>query len=116
MWEKRCLSVLEPSFDLLATGVGGVIYPPNIFNLSLNDIPKIYLNLLTDDIYLKFLEIQKGIEVVWAKNNKYGIPIENEIIKNSGLAVNNWKIYNDINLKRFNILIKDNKFRNFAEN
>ena len=76
MWKIECLSILKPFFDLLATGVGGVIYPPNIFNLNLNDISKIYLSLFTDDIYLKFLQIQKGIEVVLVKNNK---PIGNPL-------------------------------------
>ena len=114
-WEFECLSDLQPSFDLFATGVGGVLYPPNIFNLNLNDIPKIFLNLFADDIYLKYLEIKKGIEVVWVKNNKpIGNSIENKIVTKTSLAVNNRKKYNDIYLKMFNILIKDNKISKFC--
>lgn len=58
----------EPSFDLLATGVGGVLYPPRLLPPETFDTAKIKeLCLNADDIWLKFMEIKNTIPVVWVK-------------------------------------------------
>ena len=114
-WKIEYLSAPKPSFDLFATGIGGVLYPPNIFNLDIIDIKKIYLNLLTDDIYLKYLQIQKGIEVVWVQNENPDISsIPNNIVAETALHFNNVRTNNDICLQRFNILINDVKISKFC--
>lgn len=56
-----------PSHELIAIGVGGILYPPHclyekVFDADL--ILKLCLN--ADDIWLKFMELLKGTRVVWA--------------------------------------------------
>ena len=51
------------------TGVGGVLYPPNILKLSKLHITEIEQIKYADDIYLKILELRNNIEVV----NRYNL-------------------------------------------
>jgi len=37
-WKHDITSLLEPSFDLFATGVGTCLYPPNILRITANDL------------------------------------------------------------------------------
>ena len=64
-WESECSSIIEPSSELFATGVGGVLYPPDILKLSEDNLPYIRRCITADDIYLKWLENRLGIKVVW---------------------------------------------------
>lgn len=69
-WTMQYTKELKPSSDLFATGVGGVLYPPNILDIdgiSTDDIMKC---LYADDIFLKYIEQKLGIKTVWVKNNK----------------------------------------------
>lgn len=55
----------EPRFDLLATGVGGVLYPPRVFDEAVFDISAIKeLCLLADDLWLLLHEERLGVPVV----------------------------------------------------
>ena len=55
---------IGPSLDLLATGVGGVLYPPDILKMSKDEIDIIKNKALTaDDIYLRHRENQLGVMV-----------------------------------------------------
>jgi hypothetical protein len=64
-WMLEASGSSEPSHELFATGVGGVLYPPGIFLGSLNkERAKEFIT--TDDIYLKELEINLGIMVATA--------------------------------------------------
>jgi hypothetical protein len=61
----------KPSFELMATGVGGVLYPPRLLppdTFNSNKISKLCLN--ADDIWLKFMELKNNIPVVWVKSKK----------------------------------------------
>lgn len=69
-WDRVCKSVTEPSLDLLATGVGGVLYPPNILNLSEKNLPKIRETIIADDLYLKYIENIKRIKVLYVKDRE----------------------------------------------
>jgi hypothetical protein len=67
-WFYEYAKAKEPSFDLLATGVGGVLYPPHLLPADTFDSDKITeLCLNADDIWLKFMEIKNNISVVWVK-------------------------------------------------
>lgn len=56
-----------PSHELVATGVGGVLYPPHCLYEKAFDTELITaLSLKADDIWLKFMELLKGTYVVWA--------------------------------------------------
>lgn len=60
----------KPSLKLLATGVGGVLYPPHILNtkllLNVNYITK-YISV--DDLWLKAVEILSGVPTVTSIKN-----------------------------------------------
>jgi len=70
-WNYECKKIRLPSFDLLATGVGGVLYPPKILPPETFDAVKIRgLCLNADDIWLKFMELKNKIPVVWVKGRR----------------------------------------------
>ena len=53
-----------PSFDLFATGVGGVLYPANILHVEDIKEEDIYDYITTDDILLKIIENERNVRVV----------------------------------------------------
>lgn len=73
LWENQCVSISEPSFDLFATGVGGVLYPAGVFSWTGTDIQRMreYRN---DDLFLKHVENQLGIAVVHTGDPKDADP------------------------------------------
>lgn len=65
-WISEYNKLLIPSKRLVAIGVGGVLYPPNIFTDELFDKSNIKkLALTADDLWLKIMQLRKGISVVW---------------------------------------------------
>ena len=104
-WHFEYSEQLTPGQNLFATGVGGVLYPPNIFELSDNNLNDIYKCLNADDIYLKWLEVNNHINVVWSPNKSYcGITIKSESAQKNRLQDINWKgTGNDDYLKIFKI-------------
>jgi hypothetical protein len=66
-WIGEYTGSSKPSHDLIATGVGGVLYPPHCLDKRTFDIEKICeLSLKADDIWLKFMELLSGTKVVFA--------------------------------------------------
>lgn len=55
----------KPSLSLMATGVGGVLYPPNCMDSELFN-QELFLKLSpnADDLWLKVMQIRKGTKVV----------------------------------------------------
>jgi len=111
----------QPSFDLFATGVGGVLYPPNILNVDTIDINEIKKCLFADDIFLKKRENDLMKKVVWVKNNNLYSGKEIKEFKGNGLAlVNNLKNRNDEYIKKIGLkqieeeknIVKTSKERN----
>jgi hypothetical protein len=78
-WINEYHRSLKPRFDTIATGCGGVLYPPGILPIEtfcIENIKKLCLN--ADDIWLKFMEIKNNIPVVWVKSNRiHAIGIRN---------------------------------------
>lgn len=76
----------RPLNSLLATGVGGILYPPHILSEITYDLSLIKTHALkADDIWLKICEILCGIKVTWAPCLfPHPYPLEDTI--NSGLA------------------------------
>ena len=65
-WDFEYDSILEPSMNLFATGVGGVLYPPHILpQLTFDRILIKKYCLYTDDIWLKFMEFINHVPVVY---------------------------------------------------
>ena len=63
--ESSCL--YKPSMELFATGVGGVLYPPDLFKKEFFDKQAIMDTcLLADDIWLKAMEAMSGVPLVVA--------------------------------------------------
>ena len=97
---------MKPSFDLFATGVGGVLYPPNILNIDgvlREDIDK---SFFADDVYLKWRENELGVQVVYTGNGKSlnGKEASNAVVKSTGLAlVNNLKSRNDAYIEQLGL-------------
>lgn len=66
-WQGEYMSERQPSHELMATGVGGVLYPPHCFDPRVFDAELIQkLCLGADDIWLKVMELLAGTKVVWA--------------------------------------------------
>lgn len=63
-WKFDYANEKNPSKYLFATGVGGVLYPPNILNITNDDIAMINDSILADDVFLKKKELMLGIDVV----------------------------------------------------
>lgn len=65
-WEKECRSIREPNRDLIAVGVGGVLYPKDCLGDEAFE-EKRFMEACpgTDDIWLKFMEIEQNLPVVW---------------------------------------------------
>lgn len=101
-WEWSCTDITEPSFSLLATGCGGVLYPPKILPdeaFFIKNIQKYCLE--TDDIWLKFMELKVNVKVVWT-NSRIIHPITIRNTQNNGLFQINTKgqNHNDQNIKK----------------
>lgn len=64
-WQRDVKDCTNPSMELIPTGVGGVLYPPRIFDSNVFDILKIKkCCLYADDLWLKIQEIMRGIPVI----------------------------------------------------
>lgn len=66
-WDFEWSDGETPRMDLMATGVGGILYPPHCFDDSAFDLAVIKRTSLgNDDIWLKAQELLAGRDVVWA--------------------------------------------------
>lgn len=68
-WLIQYTFELNPSFYLFATSKGGRLFPPNILNISDENIKEIYKCITAEDIYLKYLSRKLNIKTVWVPNN-----------------------------------------------
>lgn len=63
--KEQELVVNAPSMMLIATGVGGVLYPPNVLPNETFDLDRIQsIALEADDLWLKTMEIKAGVPTV----------------------------------------------------
>lgn len=66
-WAVRGKQKRIPSYDLIAIGVGGVLYPPNCLNGAVQDKEMIReLCFNADDIWLKCMGLLNGTKTVWS--------------------------------------------------
>jgi len=66
-WKMEYTELHVPSLELFATGVGGVLYPPNCLHPDAFQRQNILdLCLYADDIWLKVMQLKMGIPVVYA--------------------------------------------------
>jgi len=115
-WKLEQKSIIKANYNLFFTGVGGVLYPPDIFNINKKYLKIIEETILGDDITLKYFEVKKGIEAIWVPNNHLqGLKIMNNINDKPLFKVNT-KIMNDIYIKKINIDIKNIILENLCIN
>ena len=105
-WELECTNTTGPSFDLFATGVGGILYPPNILEIDDTLLPEIRQCLNADDVFLKYLEAKKRIPVYYIKPEKNSKMKQIESSQKRALSSTNTKNVkgvpnNDDYLKKF---------------
>ena len=102
-WEIQQEYITESDFNIFLTGNGGILYPPDILNINKNDLSLIYETLTTDDITLKHFSNRKGITCRWVRNNNIN-GISGLMPKTNGISLFsiNIKVYNNINIKKFN--------------
>ena len=74
-WLKEYTFELDPSFYLFATLGAGTLFPPNILNISDDNINEIYQCITADDIYVKYLSRKRNIKIVWVPN-KFPLGLE----------------------------------------
>lgn len=109
-WIKEQKKIKEADFNIFLTGCGGIIYPPDIFQINERYLKIINETLTTDDITLKYFETIKGVEVIWVPNAyQQGLKtiIYNPLYK---FNINN----NEINLKKINIVIDNEILKNLC--
>lgn len=95
-WEHECTDVHKPSHELLATGVGGVLYPPGCLGReTFNRETLLRLSLYADDLWLKVMELRYGIPVVYAKQSRKHPKVIPGTQENALYLENRNKGYND---------------------
>lgn len=85
---EQCENFDCPRHDLIATGVGGVLYPPNVFDAEVfNEDLVRETSVMADDLWLMVHELRLGIPVVntWVNPGLTYIPGSQE----SGLYLEN---------------------------
>lgn len=102
-WKWEYKNELEPSFALLPTGCGGVLYPPHILPKETFDSVAVKKHCLnTDDIWLKFMELKNDVKVVFT-NSKIIHPLTLRGSQKSALMHSNAESTtenrNDINIR-----------------
>lgn len=110
-------NVERPSMNLLATGVGGVLYPPYLLNVDkLLDIDEINKYIYVDDLWLKTIEILSGIPTVLCNPKVDRKRIVIPVAQKNGLTQKNvFENQNDMYWEKlnseFDLLDKINQFR-----
>lgn len=56
--------IKEPTHKNFATGIGGILYPPNCLDLSDDNVQEILTIKYDDDFYLKALEVRKELKIM----------------------------------------------------
>lgn len=103
-WKWEYKKELKPSFALLPTGCGGVLYPPHILPENTFDLKAIKEHCLnTDDIWLKFMELKNSVKVVFT-NSKVVHPLTLRGSQKTALMHSNAEAKtenrNDINIRK----------------
>lgn len=91
-----------PSHRNFATGIGGVLYPPDAFKLCEDNIREILEMKYDDDFYLKALEVRMGIRVLAEEHSRSRLFVCNKMdghTQSIGLWETRNKAKSDENMK-----------------
>ena len=102
-WKWEIVNNTVPDKYKFATGVGGVLYPPNILDIDKISITEIKKCLCADDIYLKVIENRKNIKINIVKcSGKHPISLKIKEVLNTALCKDNVSNKrNDAYIKQF---------------
>ena len=115
-WNFEYKKNFKANYDIFFTGVGGVLYPPDILNINKKYLNIIKETILGDDITLKYFEVNKGIEVKWVPNkHPQGLKTMTNSVAIPLFKINNI-VNNDIYIKNINIDIKNIILENLCVN
>lgn len=111
-WEKEAALYDTPSMDLIAIGVGGILYPPKCMDNTLFNVKKIQqLCLYGDDIWLKAMQMLKGTPVVAIHQKKQHPPVIANTQQHGLYIINKKQQRNDLYIKNvfqeYNLIRKD---------
>jgi hypothetical protein len=110
-WTKEQKSIKDASYDIFLTGVGGVLYPPDILNINEKSLKIIKETITNDDFALKYFEVIKGIEEKWVSNNHLqGLRVMKNLVHKPLFIINeiiNDKYINNINIDIKNLILKN---------
>ncbi|MCR5251558.1 MAG: glycosyltransferase [Lachnospiraceae bacterium] len=89
-WIREYRDAKAPAHDLLATGVGGVLYPPEVIALLRRD-DQDFLGICpkADDIWLKFLALSKDVKICAAGASGFVLDVINSRSQKYSLASEN---------------------------
>lgn len=104
-WKLQKVKLHEPSFDLFATGCGGILYPPNILKIEDSMISSVRKCIMADDILLNWRRRNLGIKIafVFTGGKYWKKEIDNDVIKKTALFATNKTGGNDKCLEIFKI-------------
>lgn len=116
-WDLESNEISSPSMQLCATGVGGVLYPPNLLKDTLFDLDLLMeLSPKADDLWLKYIEVVSNVPVVRAPG-RYNLSYMIQSVQELGLRnANVTENQNDIFLERLQEYFKINWKKVFKEN
>ena len=111
-WINNWTNTKKPSFNLIATGCGGVLYPPHCLNKKAFDKDAIIKHCLNaDDIWLKFMQVLNGTKLVTAKSEcpePAGVPdSQNTSLSKENVALSQNDVYITALTKLLNIEIDE---------
>lgn len=95
-WDKNTKDIL-PSYDLLAVGAGGVLYPPHVLPQKTFNVDELSKRAIyADDIWLKGAQLANGIKVKLAScSHLYEIHLVSRKQQKEALSKVNVKYRND---------------------
>ena len=89
-WGWKCEELNRPSMRFMATGGGGVLYPPHCIPKEGFDVDAIKATSLSaDDLWLKFMELRTGTKVVICGRQALLDSVEIEEVQHTALKFNN---------------------------
>jgi hypothetical protein len=100
----QCIDMHDNFRHICPTGVGGVLYPPNIIDIDSIDLAELTECLYNDDIYLKVVENRRNIPIhIIHTNHKHPIPQKHtEVLSVALCRTNVGGNRNDKYIQRFN--------------
>lgn len=100
---SMCVKCSNDYRHILATGVGGILYPPNILDVDTIDMDELKKCFFADDIYLKVLENRKNLKILIIPIRE-NHPKEQQSLEVKGIALCNKNVHcnrNDEYIKLF---------------